>query len=68
MDEIIIHLEDVYPWVEKEHAQRILLRYLHDRGIEGGIGSDEIGTYIRYYRPSEDVSVSLYEFITKGSK
>jgi hypothetical protein len=73
MEEVItIYLEDVYPFVKKKDAQRIVLRFLHERGIEGDIGSDESGPYIRYYRPADDVfedfSKSLYKFITNGGK
>lgn len=72
MECITIHLKDVLPFLKKDEAQRIVLRYLHDHGIEGEIGDDEVGRFIRYYRPSEDIfedfSLQLYNFITNYKK
>jgi hypothetical protein len=65
---ITIHLEDVTPFLNPKQAQRIVLRYLHDQGVEGEIGCDEIGPFIRYYKPADDIfedfSLKFYHFIT----
>ncbi len=70
---ITIHLEDVTPFLNPKDAQRIVLRYLHDRGIEGEIGCDDIGPFIRYYKPAAEIfdkfSLQFYQFITShGNK
>lgn len=69
---ITLYLKDVKPFLPAKNAQRVVLRYLHDQGVEGEIGSDEKGNFIRYYRPADDIfhtfSAKLYEFITNYCK
>jgi len=69
---ITIHLDDVKPFLNPKDAQRVVLRYLHDQGVEGEIGCDDIGPFIRYYRPPEEefdnFSLQFYHFITSHGK
>jgi hypothetical protein len=68
---ITVHFKDVEEFLKGQNVQRVLLRYLHDRGIEGEIDSDDSGRFIRYYKPNEDFdkfSMSFYHFITNGGK
>lgn len=68
---ITIYLDDVTPFLPEKDALRIVLRYLHDHGIEGDMGSDERGAYVRYYTPQddfEDFSAEFFRFITNGGK
>jgi hypothetical protein len=69
---ITVHLADVEPFLVGKDAQRIVLRYLHDKGVEGEIGADEKGFFIRYYKPEDDFeqfSLQFYHFITNhGNK
>lgn len=65
---ITIHLEDVTPFVAAENAKRVILRYLHDCGVECESGKDDNGEFLRYHRPPEelfyDFNMKFYEFVT----
>lgn len=66
---ITIHFTDVTPFIKAQDPVRLLLRHLHEQGIEGELGTDETGPFIRYYRPEEDFEefcIKLYHFITEG--
>lgn len=68
---IKIYLEDVIPFLGEKDAQRVVLRYLHDVGIEGEINEDGKGNFIRYCPPESNFkafSKSLYNFITSYKK
>lgn len=69
---ITVYLEDVEPFLKNRDAKKLIIRYLHDRGIEGEVDKDEKGEFIRYYKPPEEdfdaFSHQFYEFITKGGK
>lgn len=68
---ITLYLEDIVHFLDEKEAQRLVMRYLHDRGIEGEINEDEKGSFIRYYPPKENFkgfSTSLYNFITSYKK
>ena len=69
---ITIHMVDLKSFLDPKNAQCIVLRYLHDRGVEGNIGSDEGGIFISYYRPPDDVfekfSSDFYHFVTNYKK
>lgn len=67
---ITIYLTDVKPFLPDREAKRIMLRYLHDHGIEGELNHDEQGEFIRYYKPEsfDEFSMDFYMFITKGGK
>lgn len=69
---ITIHLKDLVPFLDVKFAQRIVLRYLHDKGIEGEISSDENGVFIRYIAPSSEVfesfSTQFYDFLVNYHK
>lgn len=69
---ITIYIEDIEPFLKQRDIKKLIVRYLHDRGIEAEVGKDEKGEFIKYYKPPEEefdeFSHQLYEFITKGGK
>lgn len=69
---ITLYLLDVKPFLPAKNAQRVVLKYLHEQGVEGEIGSDEKGAFIRYYKPDESVfqefNMKFYKFITDYAK
>lgn len=73
-DTITLYLKDIIPFLgpNLKEAQRIVLRYLHDRGVEGEINCDEEGNFVRYMKPPPEVfdrfSLQFYSFITTYQK
>lgn len=69
---ITIYLEVLEPFLRKDNIKSLILRYLHDRGIEGDLGEDVNGEFVRYYKPpAEDFdtfSREFFKFITNGGK
>lgn len=69
---ITLYMSEVIPFLPEKDARRKVLRYLHDRGIEGDIGKDERGDFIKYYKPPADefgkFSMQFYEIISGGGK
>lgn len=71
---ITIYLSAVTPFLgpNLREAQRIVLRYLHNRGVEGQIDcDDQEGNFIRYIKPAvgfEEFSLQFYNFITTYQK
>lgn len=73
-DTITLYLKDIAPFISPniKEVQRVVLRYLHDRGVEGESNCDEEGNFIRYIKPSPEVferfSIQFYSFITTYQK